>query len=274
MARRPSARPSATLSLYWPHRRLRPRGRLSPASRFSLEFWHPVGTETLIGNSRLVGHGVGHSHIPAARHSACRRRVGPQHRLSRTGRSAGQARRWNGADRMTTQKRHPAPARRAHVPKVAPRALTPAPPPPMAADCCGTLPRGGVEIGAGNGLRLVLSSVPNHAPGSTSCAASFADRAGAHALRAAGGHGHDGLAVAAVQAPRWPSKKRLEWAVQGHFNAPAKRLRAEHRRPHTDRRTHGQFRPSDGRAVPPKEHWNTGNGAWCSGSSPPWQTTA
>jgi hypothetical protein len=34
--------------------------------------------------------------------------------------------------------------------KVAPRALTPAPPPPMAADCCGTLPRGGVEIGAGN----------------------------------------------------------------------------------------------------------------------------
>jgi hypothetical protein len=175
---------------------------------------------------------------------------------------------------MTTQKRHPAPARRAHVPKVAPRALTPAPPPPMAADCCGTLPRGGVEIGAGNGLRLVLSSVPNQAPGSTSCAASFADRAGAHALRAAGGHGHDGLAVAAVQAPRWPSKKRLEWAVQGHFNAPAKRLRAEHRRPHADRRTHGQFRPSDGRAVPPKEHWNTGNGASRSGSSPPWQTTA
>jgi hypothetical protein len=157
---------------------------------------------------------------------------------------------------MTTQKRHPAPARRAHVPKVAPRALTPAPPPPMAADCCGTLPRGGVEIGAGNGLRLVLSSVPNQAPGSTSCAASFADRAGAHALRAAGGHGHDGLAVAAVQAPRWPSKKRLEWAVQGHFNAPAKRLRAEHRRPHADLRTHGQFRPSDGRAVPPKEHWH------------------
>jgi hypothetical protein len=55
----------------------------------------------------------------------------------------------------------------------------------------------------------------------------------------------------AVQAPRWRSKKRLEWAVQGHFNAPAKRLRAEHRRPHADRPTHGQFRPSDGRAVSP-----------------------
>jgi hypothetical protein len=35
-----------------------------------LEFWHPIGTETLIGNSGLVGHGVGHSRIPAARHSA------------------------------------------------------------------------------------------------------------------------------------------------------------------------------------------------------------
>jgi hypothetical protein len=31
--------------------------------------------------------------------------------------------------------------------------------------------------------------------------------------------------------------------VQGHFTAPAKRLRAEHRRPHAERRSHGQFRP-------------------------------
>jgi hypothetical protein len=165
---------------------------------------------------------------------------------------AGQARRWNVGDRMTTRYRHPRPRVARMCLKVAPRALTPRPPPPMAADCCGTVARGGVEIGPGaTWLRVVPCSVPNQARGSTSCAASFADRAGAHALCAAGGHGHDGHAVAAVQAPRWRSKKRLEWAVQGHFNAPAKRLRAEHRRPHADRPTHGQFRPSDGRAVSP-----------------------
>jgi hypothetical protein len=62
-------------------------------------------------------------------HSACRRRVGPQRRLSRPGRGAAQARRRNGADRMTTQYRHPAPAGRAHVPhgraaRTDPRAAT------------------------------------------------------------------------------------------------------------------------------------------------------
>src|SRR5215210_1595074 len=36
--------------------------------------------------------------------------------------------------------------------------------------------------------------------------------------------------------------------LQGHFTAPAKRLRAEHRRLDAERRPHGQFRPSDGRA--------------------------
>src|SRR3954447_24466921 len=36
--------------------------------------------------------------------------------------------------------------------------------------------------------------------------------------------------------------------LQGHFTAPAKRFRAEHRRLDAERRPHGQFRPSDGRA--------------------------
>jgi hypothetical protein len=91
-----------------------------------LEFWHPVGTETLIGNSGLVGHGVGHSRIPAARHSACRRRVGPQRRLSRTGR------RWPSSSMECRRPHdHPvptsAPARRAHVPQGRAARTDPAP---------------------------------------------------------------------------------------------------------------------------------------------------
>ena len=40
-----------------------------------------------------------------------------------------------------------------------------------------------------------------------------------------------------------PQAERLDSMVQGHFTAPAKRLRAEHRRLATERRPHGQFRP-------------------------------
>jgi hypothetical protein len=55
-----------------------------------------------------------HSGCTAFRVSEARRAAAP---FSRTGRGAGQARRRNGADRMTTQYRHPAPARHAHVPQ-------------------------------------------------------------------------------------------------------------------------------------------------------------
>jgi hypothetical protein len=51
---------------------------------------------------------------------------------------------------------------------------------------------------------------------------------------------------------------------QGPFTAPAKRLRAEHRRPRAERRPHGQFRPSDGRAVLyeafGRQTWRSGRG--------------
>src|SRR5690348_10076581 len=50
------------------------------------------------------------------------------------------------------------------------------------------------------------------------------------------------------------ARRRL--MVQGHFTAPAKRLRAEHRRPATERRPDGQFRPQRRKSRPPSEHSN------------------
>ena len=56
---------------------------------------------------------------------------------------------------------------------------------------------------------------------------------------------------------------------QGYFSAPAKRLRAEHRQA-TSRTaiSTDSFVPSDGRAVPPIEQPDAGNGDPCSGRSP------
>jgi hypothetical protein len=117
MARRPSARPSATLSLYIGHiGAFAPRAAVSGFPLFVgvlAPSWHrdadrefPAGWTWRWTQP--------HSGCTAFRVSEARRAAAP---FSRTGRGAGQARRRNGADRMTTQYRHPAPARRAHVPQ-------------------------------------------------------------------------------------------------------------------------------------------------------------
>jgi hypothetical protein len=56
--------------------------------------------------------------------------------------------------------------------------------------------------------------------------------------------------------------------VQGHFTAPAKRLRAEHRRRHAERRPHGQFRPQRRKSRPPKEQSDAAIGDPRPGRSP------
>src|SRR3954471_11178431 len=49
--------------------------------------------------------------------------------------------------------------------------------------------------------------------------------------------------------------KRSTVERQGHFTAPAKRFRAEHRRPDAERRPHGQFRPQRRKSRPPESSW-------------------
>src|SRR4051812_13805410 len=48
---------------------------------------------------------------------------------------------------------------------------------------------------------------------------------------------------------RGGGRGRSTVGVQGHFTAPAKRLRADHRLATAARQPHGRFVPSDGRAV-------------------------
>ena len=66
----------------------------------------------------------------------------------------------------------------------------------------------------------------------------------------------DGLSCATPSRPgplRF-DEQELQEGVQcshrAHFSAPAKRLRAEHRRPRAERRPHGQFRPQRRKSRP------------------------